>query len=621
MEWFSFSQIKRNKRPLAKLIKSKPARVILLLGCCFIQLSAIGEGIIDSAWAKTGAVDFVWSGGVTDTEAVIVTKTKSAGSRVVCMVSANKDLSHPAYISPVKSPDADNVVRFDSVSGLKANTRYYYGIKVNGYLETALNDADNGAGMYTGKFKTFPMPGQSASFKFAFACSNSEPDSIAFEKLRAYAPDFFIQTGDFHYADINGTDVETNRSDHRAQYEKKLNVTGMAPRQASFYRSTAIAYMWDDHDFGPNDAHAKGSSLKKRTTLEAQEAVHAVYRQYTPHYPLGLAGDAAFITGQEPICQAFAVGRVRFILTDIRSQSEQNEPDDYDATMLGSRQKEWFKEELLKASGTYPLIVWLTTTPWNGKQKPVKGNKWYQHTSERREIANFLKKNHIQGFCAIAGDMHATTIDDGANTDFADGGGAGFPIFHAASLGTKTSYKGGPYNRGAAKRDHQYGRFEVVDNGKDIAVTWKGWDCDTDAVSVPTQDDEGDGRVQYTFTRSSPVVTGLFPADDAVYVSPDSKLVMVFNKNVRKGKGAIRIHDHRSGKVVETIDVASGSVYVQSKQVLIEPKGTFPDGRTYYVTMDQGTITNGKNSFAGIYAPLGMDYKRWNFTVQSSCAN
>ncbi len=573
--------------------------------------------MIDSAWSKTKTIDFVWSGGVSDTTTVIVAKTKSAASNVVCMVSANKDLSRPVYTSPSKTPDANDIVRFDSVSGLKANTRYYYGIKVNGYLETALNDAENGTGMYIGTFKTFPTPGHSASFKFAFACSNSEPDSITFDKLRAYAPDFFIQTGDFHYADINGTDVKTNKSGHREQFEKKLNVTGMAPGQASFYRSTAIAYMWDDHDFGPNDAHAKGSSVKKRATPEAQEAVHAVYRQYVPHYPLGLAGDSAFAPDREPICQAFTVGRVRFILTDIRSQSEQNEPEDYDATMMGTRQKGWFKEELLKASGTYPLIVWLTTTPWNGKQKPVKGNKWYQHTGERREIANFLKDNHIQGFCAIAGDMHATTIDDGVNTDFADGGGAGFPIFHAASLGTKTSYKGGPYNRGAAKRDHQYGRFEVADNGKDMVVTWKGWDCDTDAVSVSTQDDEGDGRVQYTFTRSSPVITGFFPADDAVYVSPDSKLVLAFNKNVCKGKGAIRIHDNYGGAVVETIDVASGRVSVRSNQIMIKPKSNFLDGHTYYITIDQGAITDSKNSFAGIYAPSGLAYKRWNFTVQT----
>ncbi len=582
-----------------------------------MQLLAIGEGVVSSAWSKTNAITFVWSGGVSDTTAVVVTKTKSASSQVVCMVSPNEDLSRPAYVSHAKTADAIHIVRFDGISGLKANTRYYYGIKVDGQLETVLNDTDNGNGMYTGKFKTFPTPGNAGDFKFAFACSNSEPNSIAFEKLSAYAPDFFIQTGDFHYADINGSDVETNKSDHRTQFEKKLNATGLAPNQASFYRATAIAYMWDDHDFGPNDSHAKGTSVKKRATPEAQEAVHSVYRQYVPHYPLGLAGDAAFAPGREPICQAFTVGRVRFILTDIRSQSEQNEPDDYNATMMGTRQKEWFKEELLKASGTYPLIVWLTTTPWNGKQKPVKGNKWYQHTGERREIANFLKDNYIQGFCAIAGDMHATTIDDGANTDFADGGGAGFPIFHAASLGTQTSYKGGPYNRGAAKRDHQYGRFEVADNDKDMVITWKGWDCDTDAVSVPTQDDEGDGLVQYTFTRSNPVLTSLSPADNARNVSLGSDLVLMFNKNIQKGKGNIRIHDRYNDKFIETIDVSSGDVSVNLNQITINPTKNLLPGHVYYITIDKGAITDGTNSFAGIYAPSGIDYKRWSFTASS----
>ena len=49
-------------------------------------------------------------------------------------------------------------------------------------------------------------------------------------------------------------------------------------------------------------------------------------------------------------------------MTDLRSQRTPNDdPDDVTNTMLGARQKRWFKEELRRANGVYPLIVWVNT--------------------------------------------------------------------------------------------------------------------------------------------------------------------------------------------------------------------------------------------------------------------
>ncbi len=83
-------------------------------------------------------VDFVWSGGVTDTKATVVAKIKDNNSEVICVVSPNKDLSKPNYISPTLKTDKNNIVRFDKISKLNSNTQYYYAIKVNGKLEKKL---------------------------------------------------------------------------------------------------------------------------------------------------------------------------------------------------------------------------------------------------------------------------------------------------------------------------------------------------------------------------------------------------------------------------------------------------------------------------------------------------
>jgi hypothetical protein len=43
----------------------------------------------------------------------------------------------------------------------------------------------------------------------------------------------------------------------------------------------------------------------------------------------------------------------------------------------------------------------------------------------------------------ISGDAHMVAIDDGTNSDYADGGGGGFPVFHAGALDRSSSVKGG----------------------------------------------------------------------------------------------------------------------------------------------------------------------------------
>src|SRR6185369_569902 len=86
-----------------------------------------------------------------------------------------------------------------------------------------------------------------------------------------------------------------------------------SPAQAALYRSVPLAYIWDDHDFGPNDGDS---------TAPGRVASRLTYQEFMPHYPLGAGA------GDVPIYQAFTIGRVRFILTDLRSErSPDSVPD------------------------------------------------------------------------------------------------------------------------------------------------------------------------------------------------------------------------------------------------------------------------------------------------------
>jgi hypothetical protein len=177
-----------------------------------------------------------------------------------------------------------------------------------------------------------------------------------------------------------------------------------------------------------------------------------------PHYPLGPTGGT--------IGQAFTVGRVRFIVTDQRSGSTPaTARDTATKSKLGAAQKAWFKQELINARDNgFPLIVWVCPDPWIGAAIPGDDG-WPGYTTERTEIANFIRDNRITNLTLLCGDMHALAYDDGTNSDYATGGGAPLTVLQAAALTQDGSIKGGPYSSGAIPGSPHYGILEVYDNG------------------------------------------------------------------------------------------------------------------------------------------------------------
>jgi len=275
-----------------------------------------------------------WSGAVTPTSATVKAKLPLPGMTARLAVSQNPLLTPKSFTEPAHSEtNSGNVVAF-TLENLKPATRYYYALEVDGRLDRPSR----------GEFQTFPPPGP-ASFTFAFAsCARTGSTNGSFDRIRENHPLFFMNTGDFHYLDI-----QTNsRARFRAGYDQVL----ASPQQAELYRHVAFVYMWDDHDFTGNNSDKKS---------KAHVASRLTYEEYVPHYPL------AFGEGDIPISQSFSVGRVKFILTDLRSErDEAKAKDDAKKSMLGSKQKEWFKNELLEANGKYPLICWVSSVPWIG---------------------------------------------------------------------------------------------------------------------------------------------------------------------------------------------------------------------------------------------------------------
>jgi alkaline phosphatase D len=336
--------------------------------------------------------------------------------------------------------DPNGMAAFD-LTGLEPATAYEYRVEPQG-----------GAPM-RGRFRTFgdgPW-----NFRIAFsACADTGSASSVFDAIRDAKPDLFIHMGDIHYEDIGRNDA--------GRFRRAFDAVMASLTQGRLYRSLPIAYMWDDHDFGPNGSDASSAS---------RPAALAVYREFVPHYPLRDDEGSG-------IHQAFTMGRVRVIVTDQRSQRSSSWRPPADRTMLGAEQLQWLKDELTAAVGA-PLVIWVNTVPWIASQGPGSDN-WGSYAAEREAIANHIERLGLtRRLVMLSGDAHMVAIDDGTHSNYATGAGPGthgFVVMHAAPLDRRTSMKGGPYSHGVSRQRGQFGLLDVADDGRNLKVELSGRD-------------------------------------------------------------------------------------------------------------------------------------------------
>src|SRR5690606_8494463 len=119
--------------------------------------------------------------------------------------------------------------------------------------------------------------------------------------------------------------------------------------QADLYQNVPVAYMWDDHDWAPNDGD--GSHVGRPAAL-------ATYREVVPHYPIPFAGDP----DDTPVGQTFVVGRVRFVLLDTRSESDFYGQSAGNGIMIGQTQLDWLLDIIENLAER--LLVITVQIPW-----------------------------------------------------------------------------------------------------------------------------------------------------------------------------------------------------------------------------------------------------------------
>lgn len=425
--------------------------------------NAIGAGPASAASTSvtpvagtSAAVLNLWTGTPMADGVVLTAKLKTTGTanstRVA--VSTSSDLSNPTF-SAIVAPDATYRIAKYIVTGCAPNTVYYYGIEVDGVIDTATK----------GRFKTVPTG--AASFSVVVGSCASNTDQTAFAAINAIVPKplAVLFMGDFAYSN-NGT---ANEADKHPTYDAPLG----NPIRHQMHREIPSPHTWSDHDFGPSDSTgldgANVPEIYRQPSLDA-------FRRRVPVIP-------ASSDPTDTIDYSFVIGRVRFIFSDLRSsKSDQYAPAEI-KQMMGAAQKQRWKNEISAAASAGQFVAWISDVPWHtgtpGAESTV-ADDWGGYTTERTELADHIKACGMGGkVCVLAGDMHALAISSGI--DYATGGGAMTPVFQAGPFHQTASSKGGPYLYGPVGTGSptQYGVMDVADDGTNMTIYWAGFDAAT----------------------------------------------------------------------------------------------------------------------------------------------
>jgi phosphodiesterase/alkaline phosphatase D-like protein len=326
-----------------------------------------------------------------------------------------------------------------TLTGLADDTQYYAAWEMDGILRTASPFS----------FKTLPSGN---SFNFVFSGDrHTYSDSVVFDRIRELAPDFFVLLGDIHY---ENPAVNTEAS-VQAHFDKVFT----SPKFSRLIREVPTLYVWDNHDYAD----------VADSTATAHDAACTAFRNRFPH-PFVSA------TATAPVYYVKKIGRTVLIFTDnVSAASPAANTDNSSKTLLGSTQKAWLKSVLSDVANVNCLFLWFTAVPWTGAAV-VGSRRWMGYTTERTELADYIKANCAGRVMTLTADLHMCAYDDGTNGDYATGTGAPIPTCMAGPLDQTNSSGGGPYSGGFYNSDNgQFVQVDVADaGGSTITVTCTG---------------------------------------------------------------------------------------------------------------------------------------------------
>jgi len=230
------------------------------------------------------------------------------------------------------------------------------------------------------------------------------------DDIVAADPDLMLWIGDNIYADT------IDMAEMRAHYD----VLGANPRFQALERAAAMMAVWDDHDYGANNANR---------TYPERDASKAEFLRFWRAAP----DDPRWSQPGVYSARTFGVGEqaVQVILLDNRYNLD---PYDYDGidpgrTILGPAQWAWLKERLAEparvrifGSGVQVVQDYDIDAEWEG---------WGDSPLQRERLFRLIRELRVPGVVFISGDMHFAELTRHPD----DAAALGYPTYDLTASG------------------------------------------------------------------------------------------------------------------------------------------------------------------------------------------
>lgn len=216
------------------------------------------------------------------------------------------------------------------------------------------------------------------------SCYKPTKDSGIWETIAAGKPQLFLFMGDNIYADTS--DMAVMRKKYAALLKQ--------PGYAALRQQTKVLPMWDDHDYGKNDA---GADYKMR---EESQQIFLDTFAFPKNHP------ARSTPGVYHSWRGGPAGkRLQIILLDTRyfrsPIPKKKDAPDPKATILGDAQWKWLEAELRKRADLRIIVssIQVLTTEH-------RFEKWANFSAERQRLLALLKTSKTKRVVLLSGDRH-----------------------------------------------------------------------------------------------------------------------------------------------------------------------------------------------------------------------
>jgi alkaline phosphatase D len=270
------------------------------------------------------------------------------------------------------------------------------------------------------------------AFTFAFgSCNQPSLPQPLWNDVRALAPDAWAWLGDIVYADTE--DIARTRRLYAEQAAR--------PDYAALVAQAQIVGIWDDHDFGRNDA---GEEYPRRVDSQAALLDFLGEPEDSPRRTrLGTYASYVFGKGER---------RVKLILLDGRYHRE---PPGERADTLGETQWAWFEHELKSSTARVNIV----TSGYQVLPLDHSSEKWGNFPAARARFLELIAKARTPGVVLLSGDRHF------AELSCMRGGPLGYPLYELTSSGLTHSYENADepnrYRVGALYPHRNFGAVRV----------------------------------------------------------------------------------------------------------------------------------------------------------------